>query len=444
MKLTNEIIEYVSNNEPLSDVAYYLAANSEGGKIDNTIIEQAKSIVMKVLAGESTAVEDSIFNQAVVSKIKKPEVEPTIQVQDQDVVPDFEGEVNTSPEDQMNNMNGAEFDPSNPARMRLQQFKVNPMFKDIVHRVDEPAKAPVPVAKEQPADLDIPSFKGFVKPPEIKEVPAPISHKLENPEPVTMTIKNCFDNSIMVERFPKIPLKEIEEIGNQNGHSVLFEEYPHIGIISVTVTNPDGTTVAVPKCFTIDTGMIIDRRVKLIGCAPKFDNRSMMEFAPMYELFGVNTKDHNRKVLDTKMINDIFTAGLMNVSKKEMYSDSYKALNRKVALISLPTKGLNKEERNALQQYVVKMNESGYFDKAIEMAPGSRFIFVEKELDKAHLSNFTLINEGVPMFYGTKANTVSPIIIESRDGNITIKSNGNTGGEVPPVQYHNHCNCGHC
>ena len=124
-------------------------------------------------------------------------------------------------------------------------------------------------------------------------------------------------------------------------------------------------------------------------------------------------------------------------------------------MISLPTKGLNKEERNALQSFIVKMDQDGYLDKAISMAPGSRFTFLNSVIDKQNLGTFVLVNERVPLFYGTKALNVTPVIIESNNGKVTIRSDGthlvnpdnlpSYGISESAVTPHiEGCNCGHC
>lgn len=337
--------------------------------------------------------------------------------------------------------------PQNP---QGQQFPVNPIFEKPLHKVDEKPKPKPPVAEEDKVDVELEdvNFKGFQKPPVIKRVPDPVNHKLENPAPVSRTVDNLFDNSAIIQQYPKVPLKQIEQIANNNGCSVAFEEYPYSGLITVMAVNEKGKGV-LPKSFTIDTGMIIDKRMKLFAACPRFNQEQILEFAPVYELMMIDSKNHGRKVLDEKLLNDIFYAGLGNISKREMFSESYKALNRKVALISMPTKRLNKEQRNALQGFLVKMDNEGYFDKALSIAPGSRFVFLnmDQPLDPNHLGTFTLINEGVPMFYGTMANKVNPVIIEVVDGNVTIRSNGQVVNPdtIPAYKHHpDGCNCGHC
>ena len=367
--------------------------------------------------------------------------------------------------EQINKEMAEQFDPSNPARAFLQQpqefqqpiaqMNEQPMMgyyapqsvpgmiyphqmhpqhqyadpncachhqQPVIHKVDEapkPKKAP-PTEDKVDHNLENIQINDLKKAPVVKQQPE-IIQPLEPVPPVDNTVVNMYDNSEIANKYTKIPLLEIQAIANLNACSVKFEEYPHEGIISVaTFDHMVGQPVA-PKSFCIDTGMIIDKRAKLIGTNPVFNQETMLEQAPMYELFS-NAPNGNKKMLDTKMINDIFVAGMMNVTKKEMYSESYKALNMKLALITLPTKGLNKEERNSLQDYIVKMDQDGYFDRAIQMAPGSRFVFIAKQLAKNALADFVLINQGVPRFYGTEPLNVIPVIIESKGGKISIRT----------------------
>ena len=373
--------------------------------------------------------------------------------------------------EEINKEMAEQFDPSNPARVFLQQtsefqqpmpqvmpeqppmgyyghspyqpmysqqpvIQQNPNYnpqqvapnytpsQSVIHKVDEapkPKKAP-PAEDKVEHNLEKIQIDNLKKPPVVKQQPE-IIQLLEPVAPVDNTVTNMYDNTEIANKYTKIPLLEIQAIANLNSCSVKFEEYPHEGIISVsTFDHMVGQPVA-PKSFCIDTGMIIDKRAKLIGTNPVFNAELMLEQAPIYELFS-NSPNSNKKVLDTKMINDIFVAGLLNVTKKEMYSENYKALNMKLALITLPTKGLNKEERNSLQDYIVKMDQDGYLDKAIQMAPGSRFVFVAKQLAKNALADFILVNQGVPRFYGTEPLKVMPIIIESKAGKISIRTAG--------------------
>lgn len=301
----------------------------------------------------------------------------------------------------------------------------------VLHRIDEKPKEKPPVAKPDNVDVelkDVDMTKGMVasKPKTTKpEFIEPLPHG----EPINPALeKNAVDNSPLIAKVDKVPLDMIQKIANDNGHSVAFYEYPNEGIISVITYGINGNAVY-PKSFCIDLGHVIDARVKLITNCPILPNNDpyaqMIEFGKFYELFVIDPKSH-KKVLDTQLLNDMFSAGYMNIKKRPMYTDEYLALNRKLALISIPTKGLNKEQRNAVQTFLIdSLDKTGYLDLAISKTPnGCRFVFLDKELNKKNLANFTLINEGVPKFYGTQAQPVVPTVIKVTNGVVTVKANG--------------------
>lgn len=369
--------------------------------------------------------------------------------------------------EQINEEIARNYDPSNPARMFLQSEPEQNVIPTVpvafpngmippqqiqppLHKVDEIPRPQKQVPQEDAVNVELNklNFTGLKEPSTVKEIPPVIDHPMGNAEKIDESIKeNLFNNDELFAMYPKIPLREIEEIANKNGHNVSFYAYPYDGLITVITSTRDGHNAVVPKCFTIDCGKIIDSRVKLFAACPMLNQEIFLEFAPVYELFVRNPKSHNKNMLDEKLINDIFIAGLGNISKKEMYTDIYKALNRKLALITIPTKGLNKEERNSLQTYLLNMDRDGYFDKAISLAPGSRFAFLNDKLDKNALNTFTLVNEGVPMYYGTGPMKVTPVIIESKNGQISIRSNGEIidPGQINVYPQHPEgCTCGHC
>lgn len=301
----------------------------------------------------------------------------------------------------------------------------------VLHRIDEKPKEKPPVAKPDNVDVelkDVDMTKGMVasKP---KTTKPEFIEPLPQGEPINPALeKNAVDNSPLIAKVDKVPLDAIQKIANDNGHSVAFYEYPNEGIISVITYGINGNAVY-PKSFCIDLGHVIDARVKLITNCPILPNNDpyaqMIEFGKFYELFVIDPKSH-KKVLDTQLLNDMFSAGYMNIKKRPMYTDEYLALNRKLALISIPTKGLNKEQRNAVQTFLIdSLDKTGYLDLAISKTPnGCRFVFLDKELNKKNLANFTLINEGVPKFYGTQAQPVVPTVIKVTNGVVTVKANG--------------------
>lgn len=468
----NEAMEFV--NSIVVDPASAVKKNDEVREYDS-FIEKMASTVLSNLSPFMIETKYEKEPEPVVNEV--PAYEETVEVNNQATDSDNNmakidfGFGTAFDPDQINKEMAEQFDPSNPARAFLQQpteFQqpmpqaipqqpiinqmmppmgfVNPMMpqqlmmhpqgvcadpncachqanpQPVIHKVDEtpkPKKMP-PAEDKVDHNLENIQINDLKKPPIVKQQPE-IIQPLEPVPPTNNTVQNMYDNTEIANKYTKIPLLEIQGIANQNACSVKFEEYPAEGIISVATFDHMVGQPVPQKSFCIDTGMIIDKRAKLIMTNPVFTQEVMLEQAPMYEL-TVSTSGGNKKGLDAKLINDIFTAGYLNVTKKEMYSENYKALNQKLALITLPTKGLNKEERNSLQDYVVKMDQEGYLDKAIQMAPGSRFVFIAKQLNKNALADFVLINQGVPRFYGTEPLQVLPVIIESKSGKIEIRT----------------------
>lgn len=508
MSYTNEYLQEVLNRfEAIKKNTIDIQCISENGAEEHAykMLSGSISNLKEILAeARRIVIPDPEEDQKVVAPEPKEETKQPKSV--------ISAEVGNSPEDQQSNMAQGhqpvinlgtgivfdpnkinqeiahEIDPSNPARVLLQQnqedpnmmppqqpvppmmyrqqmsmqpmpqMDINPMQNvcqcgdpncpgshngDIVipmgdkirvlHRIDEPAKKKIVPNVAKPDNVDV-NLKGVdMTDGMIAPKPAKRSYDIIQPlpegEPINQTLeKNAVDNGPLIAKIDKVPLQVIEKIANQNGHSVAFYEYPNEGIICVVTYGPDGKAVY-PKSFCIDTGKIIDARVKLNTNCPILPNIStenvVIEYGKFYELFVIDSKSH-KKVLDEQLLNDMFSAGFLNIKKRPMYSDEYIALNRKLALITIPTKGLNKEQRNAIQNFLIEnLDKTGYLDLAIEKSPaGCRFAFLNDVLDKNNLANFTLVNDGVPMFYGAEKPKVVPTIIKVANGIVSIKANG--------------------
>ena len=343
------------------------------------------------------------------------------------------------------------------AAEQVPQVAPNPVMKTPVtpeiHRVDNPNPKPkkVNTGVEDPnvvVKLGKINMKGLKAEKEKSEIPEVVNNNLPKGTPVSDVAAldhNSIDNSEMIKKYPKVPLKEIQDIANENGCNVYFNEIDgRKGIILIDVAD-EGNNLRPEKGFTIDTGMIIDRRLKLYPVSLTIDPYSPLEVYPAYELMYSDKNNHNKTVLDRKLISDIMIAGVGNIQKRSMYSEEYRKLNLKVALITMPLKGLNAEERGSLQKFLLAMDKQGYLDKAIKAAPGSRFVFADKQLNKSELSTFTLVNcdinnpsDSVPVFYGAITAPVNPIIIRVKKGNVEME------GSIPLQQHGDGCTCDEC
>lgn len=293
-----------------------------------------------------------------------------------------------------------------------------------VHKVDVPPVKKPEVAQPDPTvEADCSKIHVPVAPPKVVKAPEFIQKTLAKPKPQEQAIiNNKFDNSALIKKYPKAKLDDIEHIANANGCIIGFVEWPDSGIISCYVSDTNDATKYIPwKCFSIDTGMMIDPRVKLIalnGDPCINPSCGYLERAPMYELFnGVK----GGKALDTRLLETVFQTGVQVITKKRMYVPEFQELNLKVALITLPTDSINRDQRREVQSYLMQMDKDGYFDRARQYSPNARFVFATRKLNPSDLTEFTLINEGVPIFYGGPVPTGTvPLIINSTNGKISI------------------------
>ena len=166
-------------------------------------------------------------------------------------------------------------------------------------------------------------MKGLKAEKEKQEVPEVVNNNLPKGTPVSdvpALERNSVDNSEMIKKYPKVPLQEIEKIANENGCNIHFDEIDgRNGIILVDVAD-EGNNLRPEKGFTIDVGNIIDRRLKLYPVSLTIDPYSPLEVYPAYELMYSDKNNHNKTVLDRKLIADIMIAGIGNIQKRSMYS----------------------------------------------------------------------------------------------------------------------------
>ena len=260
------------------------------------------------------------------------------------------------------------------------------------------------------------------------------------PQPPVQRYPANAENIGLINKYQNLPLKEIEEIANINGHGILYIEYAP-NTITVITFNPN-QTICVPKSFTIDAGNIIDRRVKIIDICrhPSMGTMNMIfEYGHMYSLFN---DTNNGKVLDRRLVESIFYAGTMNITKAEIYSNEWKMLNTKIDLSSRPEfKG-----RQAQNEFIINnLYKNGILDKCMSICNLGRFRFANNVLDDNHPLSFTLTNISpiraqngeyiaVPLAYGFQANTQSqgviPITITVTDGVVKVTTMNPDGTET--------------
>jgi len=184
----------------------------------------------------------------------------------------------------------------------------------------------------------------------------------------------------------------------------------------------DGTNIFNElKSFTIDTGNIIDRRPKLFTGIVL----NGFEDMPAYAI-QINDKiNKNKYNFNEEMFEKIFVGGITMLDGRGMYTQQYRKLNKIVDLSTMPTKLMNGERRKAVQDRLVKALTAGVFDKAIAMAPGSRFEFKDDSYDKDR-GTFVLTNVNVPVtFNGPIVNTIPTEITFKTGAQVFVHSPNN-------------------
>lgn len=156
------------------------------------------------------------------------------------------------------------------------------------------------------------------------------------------------------------------------------------------------------KSFTIDTGMVIDKRVKMFPAIIDCGFENLNAYPVLIE-----SKDHKKK-FNEPLFRQMFKGGIYVIDTfKPMYTDEYIELNKNVALITMPTDKIDRELKNLIRNTLLKALNNGVFAEAKNIDPNSRFVF--KYLDE--YKNFTLTNKGVGAFYGAPCSSTIEVEI---------------------------------
>ena len=301
------------------------------------------------------------------------------------------------------------------------------------HKVDtpKPPKVEVKKAEEDNVNVDLNNISIETNPPKPpKAWPESVSSPLPQAGPVETEVNApAFDNSAVTSRQNCRYLKDIENLALECGVQIqmmsrMGPNGEDSGLISCIVYTPESYKPNPYKGFTIDTGMIIDRRAKVFPGIVAYGFEDMKAYPvliPKEDEKGGKSKN----TLNEKLFRDIFTGGVkMLESHRSMYNDDYMILNKYVALITMPTQHMNKETRKAIQDRLMKAMKAGVFKSALEADPGSRFRFKPESYDKKTLS-FILTNENTPYrFCGPVSCTKGiEIVFGFKDGEPTTNIN---------------------
>lgn len=305
-----------------------------------------------------------------------------------------------------------------------------PMPASIPLQVTEPRKAPKPKKNEADKDVAVGAAPAQVMPnkrdvPEIvqgaaQEAKAPVEHD------APQQLVSCFPQNAQLYASRQLGfLKEIEDIALSRGHQVFFN--PHIngqgnldGLIEVAVYDPSGKNINTFKSFVIDTGRIIDRRVKLFPVFP-VDGKVLENVFP-FEVFtkGGSKNNGGGKKLNADMFRDIFVGGVAAIKAPPMYTKELMELNRHIdySSISFP-KGTDKMRIPVRDNFLLPLLKRGTFNKINEVCPNARFRMTRPYGMKTNSIVFE--NMGVPSYYNGPCVQVKPIRLTVTEGDAVVE-----------------------
>lgn len=272
------------------------------------------------------------------------------------------------------------------------------------HKVDNPAKPkPAKPPKSEPEKVDISGMPNPADGMEVVEnkkidvrtygefVTDKIPHEVDPAPVVNLFAEN---NKAFYHDYPY--LVEVEKVALDNGYQIGFAIRHNTNLIECHIYNNDGTPIP-GKGFTIDPGMIIDRRKKIFPAIAQF-----YEGMNAYPLFinNPNTKDDGKKagnILNVDVLTALIVGGNNAVDTRGMYSEDFRNLNKFVALITIPTEKGSAADRKYIQNRLVDLYKSGVFTDALATVPGSRFRIAEYNKGSGTI---LLDTAGVPANFG--------------------------------------------
>lgn len=271
------------------------------------------------------------------------------------------------------------------------------------HKIDnpQPPKPPKIKAEEDKVDVDLNAIYVETAPPKPpKEWPTAVNNPLPQAEVEQEVATPVFDNTPLINKFRY--LGDIEKIALENGVQVQF--MPRVGLDG----NPNGLISCISyteptkpnpyKGFTIDTGVIIDKRAKVYPAIVQSGYEDMQAYPVLVPKDDKSEgKGKSKNVINEQLFNDIFKGGVNMLGPRGMYSPDYLELNKCVAMITMPTNNMSGDTRKAVRDRLLAAVKAGVFATAFQHEPNSRFMF--KNYDKK-TGCFTLTNKGVPYRYG--------------------------------------------
>lgn len=288
------------------------------------------------------------------------------------------------------------------------------------HKVDNPV-TPKPEVKKAEVDqvnVDLGNINVETNPPAPpKQWPEVVNNQLPQAEGVQQQAPAtpAFDNSAVTSRANCRYLSDIEKLALECGVQIQMiaragTNGEDSGLITCVVYTPESPKPNPYKGFTIDTGMIIDRRAKVFPGIVQTGFEDMPAFPVLVPKDDNNENGKGKNVLNEKLFRDIFTGGVQMVQgMRSMYTPDFMELNKNVAIITMPTNNMNKDIRLAVRNRLMAAMEAGVFESAKQIDPYARFRF--KHYDKKTQS-FILTTAGTPYRFCGPVQSTREIEIE--------------------------------
>lgn len=191
-------------------------------------------------------------------------------------------------------------------------------------------------------------------------------------------------------------LKDIEQVAIDTGNYQLFFDIAPSGLVFVHVCDSLGKDI-MGKGFTVDPGLIIDGSKKVYPGI--FENFEDYHPFPLFKRTIVDGK--SKHIFNEELIKSLIIGGNASVTdQKGLFSDDFLNTNKYVALITIPTRNVDKAGRKNIQTILTSMCKNGAFSTALSESPYARFRIADHN---PATNTIILDTAGVPYRFGTAA-----------------------------------------
>lgn len=305
-----------------------------------------------------------------------------------------------------------------PANAKEQQEVVvtpNINVDDGTNKSNDPASKEVDVTLNIETD---PSLNKKVK------YPGPIQ-EVTNPSAEELAFSNKFDNSEMIQKYPI--LQQIQDVASKNKVHVKFTVSATPGIIHVD--SYDQNRRLDLRSFILDTGVIIDNRIKvypfnkeMLGDNLNFE-RSIAFCATKRDKNNEGKKKGFNQVFNEGLFDIIFKGGIGTLSGDQgMFSPELMNANLYVDMITMLKFVRNKQQREAVRKSIISTASAGVFEYFRQQTGDHEIRFNVIGVDD---KNTVTLQNGAAINYGRDAYSTIPITIEIlADGTVNTLAPG--------------------